>query len=85
MILQEEFRSLVKAELEAQGISQRELARLMGMKSPTVNRYLNGVNAPGVDMVEKFFQALGIEVHLAVKRDDTKTPAARPARRLQSA
>lgn len=62
--LQQEFRSIVLAELEAQGLSQRELASRMGIKHPTVSRYLNGHQVPGADMMEKFFIALRVEVHL---------------------
>ncbi|WP_197441350.1 helix-turn-helix domain-containing protein [Thalassoglobus neptunius] len=65
MVLQENFRQLIKSELARQGISQAELARRMGIAPPVVNKYLMGKTCPGLDVVEKFLVALNLplEIH----------------------
>ncbi|TWT49004.1 helix-turn-helix protein [Thalassoglobus neptunius] len=65
MVLQEEFRRIVKDELARQGMSQRELARRMGVSNPMINQYLSGKFCPGLDVVERFFIALGLPLHLS--------------------
>ena len=65
MVLQEEFRRIVKDELARQGMPQSELARRMGISQSTVNQYLTGKFCPGLDVVEKFFNALGLPLHLS--------------------
>ncbi|TWT49056.1 helix-turn-helix protein [Thalassoglobus neptunius] len=65
MVLQEEFRRIVKDELARQGMSQSELARRMSVSRPTVSQYLSGKFCPGLDVVEKFFNALGLPLHLS--------------------
>ena len=64
VVLQEEFRRIVKDELARQGMSQRELARRMGVANPMVNQYLTGKICPGLDVVEKFFNALHISLQI---------------------
>ncbi|WP_197440878.1 helix-turn-helix domain-containing protein [Thalassoglobus neptunius] len=64
MVLQEEFRRIVKDELTRQGVTHNELACRMGVSRPTVTQYLTGKICPGLDVVEKFFIALGIPLQL---------------------
>ncbi|TWT49005.1 helix-turn-helix protein [Thalassoglobus neptunius] len=64
MVLQEEFRRIVKDELTRQGMSQSELARRMGISRPTVSQYLSGKFCPGLDVVENFFNALHISLQI---------------------
>lgn len=78
VLLQNEFIAKVKAELKAQGISQSDLARSMGVSRSMVSAYLAGNKVPTVDMIEKFFSALGVDVHLA-------TSPAPKRKQLQSA
>ena len=61
VILQDIFRRRVREELSDQELSQSELARRMGVTPSTVNQYLSGKIAPGIDMVEQFALALGFE------------------------
>ncbi|TWT47951.1 helix-turn-helix protein [Thalassoglobus neptunius] len=64
MVLQETFRRIVKVEIARQGISQRELARKMGVAQPMVNRYLTGKICPVLDVVEKFLVALDLPLEI---------------------
>ena len=52
------WRKNVLLILEAEGISQRELARRMDVASVLVNKYLRGESTPGLEMVERFAKAL---------------------------
>ncbi|TWT57714.1 helix-turn-helix protein [Thalassoglobus neptunius] len=71
MVLQEEFRRIIRSELSRRGMSQRELARRIGITNPTVNQYLTGKICPGLDVVEKFFIALNLPLEFAASKDST--------------
>lgn len=58
-MLKEEFLRIVRDEMTQQGISQSELARRIGVPRPMVSRDVSGQQTPGLDVVEKFFLALG--------------------------
>lgn len=73
MILQNEFRVFVRTELDRQHISQAELARRMGVARSLITKYLNGERSPGMDVVEKFYRALGFTPSL------TSVPAKKKA------
>lgn len=60
-MLKEEFLAIVREEMARQDLSQSELARRMGVPQPMVSRYVGGLQTPGLDVVEKFFLALGID------------------------
>lgn len=77
VILQNEFRTFVLEEMERQKLSQGELARRMGVARPSVTQYLNGSRSPGMDVVERFYAALGFQPRL------TAEPATKPV--LQNA
>lgn len=60
MILNTLFCQHVKEILEAESISQAELARRMEVKPQMVSQYLRGEVCPGLDVVERFAIALGV-------------------------
>lgn len=61
MILQKQFRDRLKEHMEAQGLSQSDLARRMKVSPQFVSQYLRGGACPGLDVVEKFSKALSLE------------------------
>ncbi len=68
MIIEQEFKKIVEDELAQRQWSQRRLATEMGVDSGYVSRYLGGKIAPGPDVIEKFFRALGLKPHLSFER-----------------
>lgn len=58
MKLHKRFQERVRAVLQAESMSQGELARRMKVSPQTVSLYLNGERCPGLDLVEKFATAL---------------------------
>lgn len=66
MALKNDWRELVRNEMKVRGVTQVELARRIGIKQATVSLYLseNGP-CPGLDVVERFNEALGIETQFA--------------------
>ena len=65
LILQDDFRRLVKARLELLGISRSELARRMGVSRQKVTNYLNENSGnPNDNLKEEFFRALGCRPRL---------------------
>ena len=51
----------VKFALGETGVSQRELARRIGVKGPVVNRYCTGERIPSSEIVVEIAVALDIE------------------------
>ncbi len=72
MILEKEFVEIVEARLAELGWSRSELARQMGVGRSVVTDYLNRRSRPGLDVVERFFAALGLTAHL--KFDKQRDP-----------
>lgn len=60
MLLQKRFALRVREAMDAEGVSQSELARTMEVTPSMVSQYLNGVRSPGLDVVEKFAKALHV-------------------------
>ena len=56
------FRKTIKEAMQAQGITQRELAKAMGSYASHVSSYLNGKRGFPSEKIEKAFDALGLEV-----------------------
>lgn len=46
--------------LAKRGVSQRELAKLMGIKHPYISRVLAGHSVPTLDFVDKVADAIGV-------------------------
>ena len=55
-------RETIRAELVRQGVSQSELARRIGSRQQTVNRYLRGHHDAGSDLVGRMLDALGLTI-----------------------
>lgn len=72
VIIDQQFRDLIKAEIEKQGITRSELARRMGVLPGYVTDYLNGHKAPGPDVMEKFFAALNVTPRLVLDTREEK-------------
>lgn len=75
-MLKDEFIRIVRSEMDRQGLSQSELARRMGIPQQMVSRYISGKHTPGLDVVEKFFLELGVELAFSGKIANRKVPAA---------
>lgn len=52
------FRKNVADRMRAAGVTQRGLAEEMGVSQPMVQQYLGGKNKPGLDVLERFAEAL---------------------------
>lgn len=59
MLLQLQFRAIVIDEMERQGLNRAQLAKKIGCHPNMVSQYLNGHTAPGSELIERFFRALG--------------------------
>lgn len=59
-ILQRTFQRKVKRALDEMGVSQSELARRMGTDRQYVYKYIAGITCPGLDVIERFANALEI-------------------------
>lgn len=47
---------------KAKGLSQTELAEVVGIKQATISRIEKGVNNPSFDVADRIAQALGVNV-----------------------
>jgi len=61
MILQKRFTARVLERLDQLSWNRARLAREMGVQPPYLSNYLNGRFSPGLDVVEKFANALQID------------------------
>jgi transcriptional regulator with XRE-family HTH domain len=61
VILQERFKQRVREAMAIEGITQSELARRMGVTRAMISQYLNKVQSPGLEVVEKFAIALKVD------------------------
>lgn len=61
------FGSLLKAHIDYIGISQREFAKRIGAKQPTVNAIINGTRTPPLDEIDSWADQLGLK---GVERED---------------
>lgn len=67
MFIEREFCDLMEAQMKILEMGRSDLARKMGRSPAFVTDYLNGRYKPGAELMEKFFEAVGLEVHLSVK------------------
>ena len=56
------FRHNLKSALDAQGLSQRQLARDAGVTHAYVNRILQGYTEPSLSQCERLAQAVGFSL-----------------------
>ena len=61
MILEDRFRTKVEAAMKFRGWSQSELARQMNVDRQFIFSYLKQGKSPGLDVVERFANAIGVE------------------------
>lgn len=66
-LLQERFRHNLAAQLEAQGVSESELARRMGVSSKYVCQCLSKPVSIGLHTLEHFAASLGVEPHVLLQ------------------
>ena len=62
-VLQQRFQHSLRQAIADAGMNQTQLAEKMGVSKMYVSKYLNGVSSPGLDVIEKFSKALGLEPH----------------------
>lgn len=60
MKLRDRFIEKLKAAMAARGWSQSDLATQMGVGRAYVQQYLSGLTTPGLGVVERFADALGL-------------------------
>lgn len=70
MLLDTQFRDIVKTQLKLRGWSQRRLADEMGVDPPYVSQYLSGKVSAGDDVKDRFFNALELEPILTVRQQN---------------
>ena len=58
VIMSDQFREWLTAEMTARRLSQRALAREMGISQPFVSRVISGENQPSVDFCVKVAEVL---------------------------
>jgi hypothetical protein len=73
-MLSEQFSALVRSELERQGLSQGDLARLLGVPRPNVTRQLSTSGPVKSTTVCAYLVALGLDPDLRTKRKTSKPP-----------
>ena len=73
MLLQQRFRDAVLARLEVLGWSKAELGRQMGVSPQYINSYLNENKSPGLDVLERFAQSLGVEAASLISENQQST------------
>lgn len=67
-VICDDFRANTNRQLERQGISRSELARRMKCSPSFVSQILNGDHEPGLRVVEKFADALGVKPETLLKK-----------------
>lgn len=75
MILDSQFRELIKQELKLRGWNQTRLAVEMDVAPSFVSLYLSGKVSPGDDVKDRFFTAMGLEPVLSVRRKNLSASA----------
>lgn len=64
----EDFRRNVVTLLELHGMSRSDLARAMGVTPQFVTQLLNGARDPGLSLVERVAEAIGVDITLLVRK-----------------
>ena len=67
MPLTDDFRAAVKRLLHERGMSQRDLAKLLGIRDSSVSQLLTGEYRPSMDQCEKVAAALNARVILTIE------------------
>ena len=67
-----ELRAVVKETLWERGISQRDLARMVGLTEGGVSRFLSGQREASFETIDKMMDALGLEIVIRPRRGAKK-------------
>lgn len=67
-----ELRAAVKESLWTRGISQRDLARLVGLTEGGISRFLSGQREASFETIDKMMDALGLEIVIRPRSDAKK-------------
>lgn len=62
---------IFREERMKRGISQKEMAKLLGLSRSTYATYENGTRMPGVAMLKKFSQETGVSLDAILQGDDS--------------
>ena len=65
------MKNKIKEVRKSKGITQKELAEMLGIKPPTLSQIENG-NNPKIETLEKVSSALGCYVHELIETEETK-------------
>jgi len=57
------FRLNMRRRISDLGISDAEVARRVGMSPPNIWQYLNGDRRPGLDVLDRFAEAVDLPTH----------------------
>ena len=63
-----ELRATVREALWARGISQRDLARLVGVTEGAISRFLKGEREASFETIDKILDVLGLEIVIRPRR-----------------
>ncbi|QDT54601.1 helix-turn-helix protein [Caulifigura coniformis] len=61
MVLQQRFQTNVASLIAGLGWTQAELARQIGVSRSLVHTYMSGDSSPGLEVVQRFADALGVD------------------------
>jgi predicted transcriptional regulator len=64
-----ELRAAVQETLWARGISQRDLARLVGLTEGAISRFLSGERETSFDVIDRLMDALELEIVIRPRRE----------------
>ncbi len=67
-----ELRAVVKETLWERGISQRDLARLVGLTEGGISRFLSGQREASFESIDKILDALELEITIRPRRSTKK-------------
>ena len=70
----EVFVTRLQEILEDKDITQRELAKLIGVTEVTISRYVSGERSPRVEIVSKIADILNVTTDYLLGRTDIKNP-----------
>lgn len=72
MITKHELAEIIREQRKAFGLSQRSLARILGVSNQTIKNWEDGVSAPGRMMLKKLSEALGIDYTMLFEDFDAR-------------
>ena len=61
----------IKKIMRARGYSQRDVALIIGVAETSMSRWMNGSRTPNIRIVERIAKAIGFDIVLKHRMDDT--------------